>query len=132
MAAARVSSAASSETTQVLSLRNPSAGSGGEQHRNDWKARLRPLPVERQIPLPLLPGTEPFAPRKTATAPQSARVRSSACGHGCPAARYQRSRKTRIAALVQAPGDLRHRRVIDGVIAEEDVEPVPQRPSPGR
>ena len=36
----------------------------------------------------------------TATALQASSVRSSACGHGCPGVRYQRSKKTRSPAAV--------------------------------
>ena len=102
----------------------------GEQHRDDRKARLPPLPVERQIPLPLLPGAEAFGTEEDGDGAAGRerplqRLRPRLSGGEIPAVEEDAD-----AAIVQAPGDLRHRRMIDRVIAEEDVEPVPQRPSP--
>jgi hypothetical protein len=90
------------------------------------------LPVERQIALPLLPRAEPFRAEEDgdgAAGRESLfqRLRPRLPGGEIPAIEEDAD-----AALVQAPGDLRHRRVIDGVVAEEDVEGAPQPPSPGR
>ena len=108
MAAARISSAASSaapadRSTQVLSLRNPSAGSAPESSTGiTGKPGSRPCRSSARSRSRCCHGPRPSAPRKTATAPQEASVCSSACGHGCPAARYQRSRKTRMPRSVSA------------------------------
>jgi hypothetical protein len=64
MAPARIASASESPTpaersTQVLSLRNPSAGSTWvRRNGNDRETELARLPIERQVPLSLLPGTK--------------------------------------------------------------------------
>ena len=128
MAAQRISSAASSATfadrsTQVLSLRNPSAGSARVSSTGmTGKPGSRPCRSSARSLSRCCQGPRPSEPRKTATELQDASVRSSACGHGCPGVRYQRSRKDAQTTLGQRACDRFHRGVVAPVIAEEDVE----------
>ncbi len=117
------------KSTQVLSLRKPRPGSAaGQQHRDDGKARLASLPVERQVLLPLLPGTEAFGAEEDGDGAAAAeggfqRLRPRLAGRQIPAIE-----KDANAPVDQRPRDAFDRRMVAPVIAEEDVAGVLHRP----
>jgi hypothetical protein len=94
----------------------------GEQHRDHRKAGLASLTVEREVPLPLLPrakalGTDKDGDRAAGCQRILQRQRPRLPGGEIPAVQ-----KHTEAALMETARDLPHRRMINGVIAEEDVE----------
>ena len=104
-------------------MRNPSAGVGArQQHGDDGEAGLPPLPVERQVPLPLLPWTDTVDAEENGhgvTGCEGAlqRLRPRLPGGEIPAVEEDAQ-----AALSQRTRNRLHRSVVAPVIAEEDVE----------
>jgi hypothetical protein len=79
-----------------------------------------------------LPRAEPFRADEDGDGAARGECLLQRPGPGLPGGEIPAVEKNADTAIVQPLGDLRHRRMIDGVITEEDVEPVPQRPSPIR
>jgi hypothetical protein len=102
----------------------------GEQYRNDREVRFAHLSVEREISLRVLPRAEAFSPEKDRHGAARRERPLERLRPGLSGSEVSAIKKYADLALMQRPGHPGHRRMVDPVIAEEDVEGALHLPAP--
>jgi hypothetical protein len=97
---------------------------GGEQHRDNRKAGLPPLPVERQIPLALLPRAEAFGAEEDGDGAAPGQRLLQSLRPRLPGGEVPAVEEDADAVPGERPRDALYCRMVARRIAEEDVERV--------